>query len=62
VPYTVYFDGGSAVVRIDQQSNGGQWILLGTWNFYVGTAGTNVYISNDCDGYKMMDAIKWVPA
>jgi hypothetical protein len=40
VPYTVYFDGGSAVVWVGQQSNGGQWILFGTWNFYVGATGT----------------------
>lgn len=33
VPYTVNHLGGSTTVRVDQQASGGQWNLLGTFDF-----------------------------
>jgi hypothetical protein len=33
VPYTVNHLGGSTTVRVSQQTNGGQWNLLGTFDF-----------------------------
>jgi hypothetical protein len=62
VPYTIYFNGGPQVVRVDQRSNGGRWNYLGTFNFNAGTTGNNLYISNDANGWVMMDAVKFVPA
>ncbi|WP_225308609.1 golvesin C-terminal-like domain-containing protein [Hypericibacter terrae] len=53
VPYTVYYDGGSSTVRVNQTANGGKWNLLGTYALTPGqnhrvdltdqaTGGTNV--------------------
>jgi hypothetical protein len=33
VPYTINHLNGSSTVRVDQQTNGGQWNLLGTFDF-----------------------------
>ena len=38
--YTVNYAGGSASVRINQQQDTGQWILLGTYNFDAGISGS----------------------
>ncbi|MET0261528.1 MAG: PA14 domain-containing protein, partial [Rariglobus sp.] len=45
VPVTIAHAGGSKTVTVDQQINNGAWVLLGTYNFNAGTAGT-VTISN----------------
>jgi hypothetical protein len=37
-PYSVVHSGGTATVNVDQRTNGGTWVLLGTWNFAAGTA------------------------
>jgi len=36
--YTVYYNGGSQAVTIDQTINTGQWVLLGTFNFLAGSS------------------------
>jgi hypothetical protein len=72
VPYTVYYDGGSERVEVDQTTSGpggGQWNYLGTWTFAVGTSGY-VVLSDDATDAPLPggatvvagDAIKWVPA
>lgn len=33
VPYTIHHLGGSETVRVNQRTNGGQWNLLGTFDF-----------------------------
>jgi hypothetical protein len=33
VPYDVHHLGGTETVTVNQQNNGGQWNLLGTWSF-----------------------------
>ncbi len=38
-PYVINFDGGSTIVRVNQQTNGGMWNLLGEFNFQAGTSG-----------------------
>jgi hypothetical protein len=64
VPYTVYYNGGSETVRVDQTDagpGGGKWNLLGTWNFTAGTSG-QVVLSNDANHrFVIADAIKLVP-
>jgi uncharacterized lipoprotein YddW (UPF0748 family) len=36
--YTVYYNGGaSQTFTVDQKANGGQWVLLGTYNFPAGS-------------------------
>jgi hypothetical protein len=60
-PYIITHSGGNATVNVNQQVNGGQWNLLGTWNFYQGTA---VRVQLSCwttTGYYVVaDAVKFV--
>lgn len=42
-PYIVYHSGGSTVVNVNQQANGGKWNSLGTYSFNAGSA--NVLLS-----------------
>jgi hypothetical protein len=57
--YTIYHDGGSTPVAVDQRSNGGQWVSLGTYDF----DGTDNYIElvQNPNGYVIADAIKLKP-
>jgi hypothetical protein len=72
VPYTVYYDGGSQRVEVDQTDTGpggGKWNLLGTWQFTAGNSGY-VVLSDDATPapvpgsttWVVGDAIKLVPA
>ncbi|MDQ6630521.1 MAG: N-acetylmuramoyl-L-alanine amidase [Verrucomicrobiota bacterium] len=66
-PCVVTYNGGSATVNVNQQITGGSWVLLGKFNFALGTGG-NVKIT---DGFSdtitgrvvVADAIKlvWAP-
>ncbi|MDA3874583.1 MAG: hypothetical protein PF795_11575, partial [Kiritimatiellae bacterium] len=61
VPIDVTYAGGNDYISLDQQSGGGQWVVLGTYSFAAGTAG-NVLISNaDTNGYVIADAVKFTP-
>jgi len=63
VPYTITHAGGSATVTVDQQQNGGQWVLLGTYNFDAGTAGSvslTYTRSGDTDTV-CADAVRFLP-
>ncbi len=69
-PYTIYYADMetsedcypvvivSETVRVNQQANGGQWNLLGTYPFADGTSGY-VVLSDDANDYVVADAIKW---
>jgi len=37
--YTVYHAGGTSDVYVNQQENGSQWVILGTYEFAAGTSG-----------------------
>ena len=54
--YTIHYDGGSTTVQVNQQINGGQWNLLGTFPFLAGTSGS-VVLSDDANGVVIADAI-----
>jgi peptidoglycan/xylan/chitin deacetylase (PgdA/CDA1 family) len=60
-PFIVYHNGGSSVVRKNQQLNGGTWNALGTYNFSAGTS-TKVRLSCWTTGgyYVVADAVKFV--
>ena len=64
-PYTVYWNGGSQAVQVNQQTNGGQWNLLtGGKPFAVGTSGY-VKLSNktgETGRVVIADATKFVYA
>ncbi|HZF35837.1 MAG TPA: RHS repeat-associated core domain-containing protein [Candidatus Angelobacter sp.] len=59
-PYTIYYDGGSTVVQVNQQSNGGTWNLLGT---FAMTPGQNqrVMMTQQGNGQIIADAIEFAP-
>jgi len=57
--YTINHDGGSETVMVNQQENGGTWVLLGTYYFNEGTAGT-VMLTDEANGYVIADAVKLV--
>jgi hypothetical protein len=58
-PYTINYNGGSAIVNINQQQNGGKWNLLGTYPFVSGTSGY-VELGESTTGKVIADAIRWV--
>jgi parallel beta-helix repeat protein len=62
-PYTIYYNGGaqSETVRANQQANGGQWNLLGTYYLTTGTD-NYVLISDDADGVVVADAVRFEAA
>src|SRR5262249_9139935 len=60
-PHSITSTGGTTTVNVNQQVNGGQWNLLGVFNFAAGTAGY-VRISDgfaDAGKLAMADAIKF---
>jgi RHS repeat-associated protein len=59
-PFTIKHSTGSATVLVNQRLNGGQWMLLGTYTFSAGTAGT-VTLTDKANGTVIADAVKLVP-
>lgn len=60
-PYTIHHAKGRETVRVNQEHNGGRWILLGEYDFHPGTSG-HVVLSNDADEWVVADAVAFVPA
>jgi len=58
--YTVTHSGGSTVVPVNQQVNGGVWNLLGTFSLSPGSA-HKVTLTDQANGYVIADAIRLVP-
>lgn len=60
-PFTVHHASGSNTIRINQQTNGGQWVTLGIFDFDAGTNGY-VEIGNDAQSGQVViaDAVRWV--
>lgn len=56
-PYTINYIGGSEIVRVNQQINGGQWNLLGTYEI---DSSSYVELSNDANSWVIADAVKIV--
>ena len=59
-PYTIHHAGGSATVYADQQTNGGQWNLLGTFLLESGQ-NHRVEVTDEGNGVVVADAIKFTP-
>lgn len=59
-PYTIHHLRGQTTVRVDQEQNGGTWILLGTFEFAAGSTG-HVVLTNDADEFVIADAVKFEP-
>ncbi len=58
--YLVEHSAGSTLVLADQQQNGGQWNLLGTFDFDQGT-GYDIRLTDQADGHVIADAIMLSP-
>ena len=59
--YTVTHAAGSTALTVDQRSEGGQWIALGTFSF-TRNAGHTVRLDASPNGTLAADAMKLVPA
>jgi len=61
--FIVDYDGGSQTVLVNQSTNGGQWISIGTFLFAAGTAGA-VRLNPDTGAliFTVADAAKWESA
>lgn len=57
--YTVNHAGGSQVVLHDQRTLGGQWVLIGTWTFNGGNAGSVVLSNAGTSGFVIADGVKF---
>ena len=58
-PFTVKYSGGSQTIAVNQRTNGGQWMLLGSFAFSAGTAGS-VTLTDKANGKVIADAVKLV--
>jgi type IV pilus assembly protein PilY1 len=61
VPYTIVHAGGTDKVDVDQRSNGGNWVLLGTYTFNTGIAQVSISVTleHDNEDTACADAIKF---
>ncbi|MDY6892740.1 MAG: cytochrome c3 family protein [Chloroflexota bacterium] len=57
--YTINHNGGTDTVYKDQRSQGGEWVLLGSYNFDAGASGSVVLDNELADGWLIADAIGW---
>ena len=59
-PYQVLHTGGTTTVNVNQQTNGGTWVLLGTYNMVAGTA-DRVKLScwTTAGSYVVADAVRF---
>ncbi|MCX8010886.1 MAG: T9SS type A sorting domain-containing protein, partial [Ignavibacteria bacterium] len=58
VPYIIHHSISKDTIRVNQQLNGGQWNLLGSFYFQSNDSAV-VEITNDADGYVIADAVKF---
>ncbi|WP_442506615.1 hypothetical protein SH528x_005469 [Novipirellula sp. SH528] len=57
--YVVTHDGGTTQVVINQQSGGGIWVLLGSFNLSNGSASVKL-LTEDANQYVVADAVRFV--
>ena len=58
-PYTVYYEGGSDIIYVNQTANGGKWMCLGSYPFNRGAY--SVMLADNVLASKRIiaDAVKW---
>ncbi|WP_168122345.1 glycoside hydrolase family 9 protein [Paenibacillus sp. HB172176] len=61
VPVDIVYDGGTDTVTIDQKNEGGEWILLDTYDFAAGTSGSITIRTTGTSGHVIADAVRLVP-
>jgi hypothetical protein len=60
VPIDVHSTTGTNTVKVNQQINGGQWVLLGTYSFSATTGATIVVRNANTSGLVIADAVQLV--
>ncbi|NGN62964.1 FAD-dependent oxidoreductase [Streptomyces sp. A7024] len=61
VPVDVETSAGTTTKTVDQRTQGGQWVLLGSWDFTAGTGGSVLIRTDGTDGYVVADAVRFTP-
>jgi RHS repeat-associated protein len=59
-PYTIFYEGGSTTVLMNQQATGSSWRLLGTFTMAPGQ-NHRVELADTANGYLIADALRVVP-
>ncbi|WP_020521070.1 FAD-dependent oxidoreductase [Catelliglobosispora koreensis] len=62
VPVDIVHSGGITNRTVNQQSNGGQWVSVGTYTFTGGTAGSVLVRTENTNGFVVADAVRFVPS
>ena len=60
VPIDIVHQGGTTTVIVNQQQNGNQWNLLGTFDFAAGTAGHVTIRTDGTSNHVMADAMRFL--
>jgi len=59
-PLTIVYNGGTDTTkRVNQQANGNQWNLIGTYNLTAGTGNSVMIVATDA-GYTEADAVMFI--
>lgn len=58
-PFTVHHVGGTTIIPVNQQINGGQWFSIGTFSFNSGTGGDVTLSNNAGGGVVVADAVRF---
>lgn len=59
-PIDIHHAGGTSTVTVNQQANGSQWNLLGTYQFAAGTGGYLRIRTDGTVGFVIADAVRFV--
>lgn len=59
-PVDIVYAGGTQTVSVNEQTNGGAWVLLGTFAFDAGTTGSVLVRNTGANGFVVADAVKFV--
>lgn len=59
-PIDITYSGGSTTRTVNQTTNGGTWVSLGTYSFSAGTSGNVLIRTTGANGYVVADAVRFV--
>ena len=59
VPIDIITPGGTVTKTVDQRTNGGKWMSLGTYTFNAGTGASVLIRTTGTDGFVIADAVRF---
>ncbi len=59
VPVKIFHPGGVFPTTVDQEQNGGQWNVLGSYYFNAGSSGSLLIETTNADEHVIADAARW---